>query len=257
MMGCASGDIFLPGRIRKGVETHKKFSNFDLFACNGIVISDNGDTIRESFFIGTETTDYSQIVKYQNLDYKKAINIAFGGFGISYNKRLLKPIGYQFPETLLYEDGYMSFLASIQNGAVVIKEPLIKYRRAITSLSRIDPKLNRMQILIQENKFLKLFLSLEEAKHDFIKNNPNINSTIKSQKSKALNYLKQKIVILKLKIDTTESLFIWKNWFTLLFLITKIGVERKKVLKVLILYCYRKKFRELIIREYKIRGTKL
>jgi hypothetical protein len=182
------------------------------------------------------------------------VDFAGGGFGMSFRKKLLEPLGYQLPENLLFEDAYMSFLSVIRKGAVISKKPFIKYRRAENSLSRINPYLNEKETLEQEKRFLKMFLSLENAKYDYFKNDLEVNETIQRNKDRALNYLKQKILTLEFKLDVIEGIINWVNWSKLLFLIVRKGVELKKSLKLLILYFYRKKFVELMIKEYKERA---
>jgi len=255
IMVCASDDVFLLGRISYGVEIHKRFSNIDLIISNGNVISDDGEIIRESFYPDDVESGNSEIRKYENVDYKFAMNFSAGGFGMSFNKKLLEPLDYQLPETLLFEDAYMSFLAAVQNGVVICMKPLIKYRRAINSLSRVDPCLNRIETLKQENRFLKMFLSLESAKSDYLKSNLNVNEVIQKNKKRALNYLEQKIQIIKIKISITEGRFDWESWFRLLISIIK-GDKSKYSFKVLILsLLYRKKIKDSIISEYKKRAS--
>lgn len=255
IMGLASDDIFLPGRIKYAVEMHKRYPDFDLVACNGQVITDKGEIIRESFYKQNSFNLEFGIIEYKNLEYKSAMNLELAGFGISYKKSLLKPINYQFPETLLYEDGYETFLASVQNGAIRCARPVIKYRRSTNSISRINNDLNNDEVLNREYSFLKMFLSLEVNKYDYLTSNIYINKIIEMNKVKAIHYLLQKIIIIKLKIDTIENKFILGNWLKLLFLIYKSGVEQKKILKVSLLYVLRRKFKAILIREHKNRAS--
>jgi len=175
--------------------------------------------------------------------------LALGGFGLSFKKSLIEPIGFQFPDKLLFEDGYLSFLAAIQNGALILKEPLIKYRRSANSMSRVDSTLDRLNIIKQERRFQLMFLSLEEAKLSYLKNNNQVNEIIQKQKAKAIRYIEQKISIIQIKISICDSNFKLKNWLKLLFIFI-IGPKSKYPLQILFLGIRRKNLENLIVSEY-------
>jgi len=258
IMGCASDDIFLQGRIRIAVETHQKYPDIDLIACNGQVISDNGDLIRSSFYSLKDEglTQDSEIKIFKNTDYKSSLSLALGGFGMSYRKNLLEQINYQLPKSLLFEDGYLSFLASIQNGAIILKEPLIKYRRSANSLSRVDSALNDDNILKQEKKFLKMFLSLESNKLDYLTNKHKTNRIIDKNLYKSINLTKQKIRIINIKMSTIDNLYNFQEWIYLLWLLI-VGFKTKMTIYILLTSLYKKILRKRIIFEYISRSSVL
>jgi len=249
IMFCASDDEYLPNRIKKAVEAHQKYADFDLVACNAQVVSENGELIRPSFYDLNKEDVNEDVIKFKNQTFKGAVSLALGGFGLSFKKSLIEPIGFQFPDKLLFEDGYLSFLAAIQNGALILKEPLIKYRRSANSMSRVDSTLDRLNIIKQERRFQLMFLSLEEAKLSYLKNNNQVNEIIQKQKAKAIRYIEQKISIIRIKISICDSNFKLKNWLKLLFIFI-IGPKSKDPLQILVLGIRRKSLENLIISEY-------
>lgn len=253
-----SDDEYLPGRIRKAVETHQKYSDFHLVACNAQVISENGELIRQSFYNlnkkGTNENEF--VIKYKDINYKSALNLGLGGFGISFKKSMLEPIGFQLPYKLLFEDGYLAFLASIKGGALIFKESLIKYRRSYFSISGIKPLLNSIQILKQEKHFFQLLLSMEESKLEYLKNNFPVNEIIERNRKSAIKFTEQKIAIYKIKISISDSNFDLKNWFKLLYLFI-LGPKSKYSLQILIYSLHKRKIRKLIISNFKIRELNL
>jgi len=255
IMFCASDDEYLPGRIKKTVEAHKKYADFDLIACNAQVVSENGELIRPSFYnINNEGINKNEdVLKFKDLTTKGAVSLALGGFGLSFKKSLIEPIGFQFPDKLLFEDGYLSFLAAIQNGALILKEPLIKYRRSVNSMSRVDTTLDRINVIKQERRFLQMFLSLEEAKLSYLKNNLPVNGIIQMNRKRAIRYIEQKITIVRIKISICDSKVELKNWVSLLFQIL-IGPKSRYPLQILILGLRRKGIENLLISEYKKRS---
>ena len=258
IMLCGSDDEYLPGRIKKAVETHKKHADFDLVACNAQVISENGELIRQSFYNlnKNEINENELVIKYKDINYKSALNLGLGGFGMSFKKSMLEPIGYHLPDKLLFEDGYLAFLACIKGGALILKESLVKYRRSYFSISGINPTLNSIQIIKQEKHFFQLLLSMEESKLEYLKNNLPLNEIVEKNRKRAIVFVKQKIAIYKIKISICDSSFDSNNWFKLLYLFV-LSPKSKYPLKVLISSLHKKSIKKLIISNFKIRKLNL
>lgn len=233
IMLCASDDVYLSDRISIAVNYHIKYRSLDLIACNAIVINDNGDKIKESFYSWNKN-DLSDVQLFENLNYKDAIGIALGGFGLSFKRSLLMEIDFQFPNNLLFEDGYLSFLATCNNGALIIRKPLMKYRRSNNGISKIDTNLSRNNILIQETRISKLLLSLAKSKYDYLINNKNfVNKDIQKNRLKAIKYAKQNVLINSINHSFLNNEKFISKWLSLLWLFI-IGRKRIIVLKTLI-----------------------
>ena len=258
IMLCGSDDEYLPGRIKKAIETHQKYSDFDLIACNAQVVSENGEPIRQSFYNLNKhgINENELVIKYKDINYKSALDLGLGGFGMSFKKSMIKPIGYQFPDKLLFEDGYLAFLACIKGGALILKESLVKYRRSYSSVSGIYPTLNSFQILKQEKHFFQLFLSMEESKREYLKNNLPLNEIVEKNRKRAIVFVEQKIAIYKIKISICDSSFDWKNWIKLLYLFV-IGPKSKYPLQILISGLHKKSIKKIIVSYYKRRELNL
>ncbi len=248
---CSTDDLFLENRISKAVEIHLQYPNIEFVAFNAIVIDDIGTVIHPTFY--HQYTKNSEIEIYESLNYKKTIGTHFGGFGITIKKNFLKQLNFQLPETLSFEDGYMSFLALINNGAIKVNSIFMKYRRATNSLSRGNTSLNQSEILTNEKKFLKLFLSLDEHKLMYIMDNCSTNSIVLSNKNNIINLLKQKILCLKIKISILENrkkIFIWLN---LLWLIL-IGVKSRYTIKILVISFFNQTLINQMVKDNKNRS---
>jgi hypothetical protein len=251
---CATDDVFLENRISKAVEMHLLYPTFELITFNAIVIDDDGETIRPSFY--PQPSNCSEIELYESLNYKKALSTHFGGFGMTIKKNFLKPINFQLPETLSFEDGFLSFLALMNNGVIKVNTLFMKYRRSKNSLSRGNTSINKSEILLNEKRFLKLFLNLDEHKLQYILNNYSLNTAILSNKKNSINLLKQKILCLQIKISVLENRKINYLWLHLFWLILS-GVKSVHSLKILMISIFKNTLINQIIKDSNNRSKTL
>jgi glycosyltransferase involved in cell wall biosynthesis len=240
---CASDDVFLPGRINRAVELHTQYPNYGLVAMNGKVIDENGELKKDSFYTNKSKNN---LFFFKDLTYKQIIEIGLGGFGMSFKKDLLKVINYQLPDSLLFEDGYLSFLAAIQNGIILEYNPFILYRRTTNSISGYDLQLNSVKTVEKEIKFCKLFLSFEEAKLQFY-----LENKIQTKNwGKALHLLMQRILCLQIKIAFTENKPILQLWIKLLWHLIFVP-KTKGSIKILLFSLNNSWLKKLIVLDYK------
>jgi len=248
---CGSDDVFFPRRIKKTIDYYKLFPNIPLIACNAEVISDDGNCIRSSFYnFGDD--NYEGLRRHINLKYSSALGLSLGGFGISFKIELLKPHFYQLPETLLFEDGYLSFLAGINKGALLIKEPLMLYRRSIESVSRVHLSLNYSEIVENEIKFLVLIKSLILSKIIFLSGERyNQYTSNLLNKNKSLKYLNQKLEILNLKLYFLRTNKIsWKNLLKLIHSTFPYGTITSELPKIIFYSLFKFRMNKYLIRQY-------
>jgi len=255
---CASDDVFLPHRIKVAVEMHKNYSHVDLIASNAIVIATNGEIIRQSFYDMSKRKPFNnneEAYVYISLPYKEALSVGFGGFGMSFKRDLLRSVDYKLPESLLFEDGFLAFLAAIQNGIVLLKRPWLKYRRSENNISHLDQSLDEKTILGNEKSFFTMLLSLEMNKLQYLITNLEVNSEINKYKFNSINFIKQRIIILKVKLSVIDYSKCWKLWFELFWLLFKRPLYRETV-KILILCISRKALLKYIILGYRNRASR-
>jgi glycosyltransferase involved in cell wall biosynthesis len=243
---CGPDDVCLPGRISRAVELHTQYPNYGLVAMNAKVIDKNGELIRDSFY--PKKSKYN-LSFFKDLTYKQIIGIGLGGFGMSFKKDLLKVINYQFPDSLLFEDGYLAFLAAIQNGIILDYNPLILYRRTSNSLSGLNLQLNPEKTVKNEIKFCKLFLSFEEAKLQFYLE----NKIQTKNRGKALHLLMQRILCLQIKIKVTENKPIFKLWIKLLWHLFFVP-KTKESIKILLFSLNNSWLTKLMVLDYRRRA---
>lgn len=248
---CGSDDVFFPGRIKKTIDYYKLFPNIPLIACNAEVISDDGNCIRSSFY-KLNDDNLEGVRRHIKLKYRSALGLSLGGFGISFKIDLLEPHDYQFPQTLLFEDGYLSFLAGINKGALLIKEPLMQYRRSLESMSRVDSSLNYIEIVEKEIKFLTLIKSLILSKIFFLSRNYNNQYTNNFlNKNKSLKYLNQKLEIINLKLYFLRTNKIsWKNLLKLIHSTFPYGTITSELPKIIFYSLFKFRMNKYLIRQY-------
>jgi len=133
-------DISLPDRIRKSVALLEKY-DVDLVSCDAMIINSEGSIVAESWFEQTKgpmyrllmSTDGGQITIRDPNDLE-LYSTVLPGFGFTYRKRLF--LDMKLPDHITYEDYYMTFLAFMNRGAIVIKDVLVCYRRHSDNMSK-------------------------------------------------------------------------------------------------------------------------
>ena len=135
-------DIATPDRVKKIVDAFSKY-NVDLVATNATVINANREIIKSEFYDKTASifkfAEYkgNNIFILKNIKWNLVSNYVFGGFSIAIRKSILNDYNQALPNNLKHEDGFLSFLALINNGAIFINENLLFYRRHNNNLWKI------------------------------------------------------------------------------------------------------------------------
>jgi glycosyltransferase involved in cell wall biosynthesis len=134
----SSDDCFKPFRISKTIPYFEKY-DIDVIACDATVIDKTNNILSNSMYFPDRSSQEASlspdITIYKNLPVKTAANFVKGGFGLSFNKRILAPYNGLFPEGISHEDDFISFLGLVNKGVLFTSENLIYYRRAVDNLS--------------------------------------------------------------------------------------------------------------------------
>ncbi|HPJ01108.1 MAG TPA: glycosyltransferase [Enterococcus sp.] len=128
-------DISMRHRISRSLEIMDRYS-VDLVSADGIIIDSDSSVIGDTWYrkyvkepfkeFGHSPEENCVVIKKP--DKITAYSVSFAGFGIAYKKRILGS-ACRFPNNLVVEDVYLTFLANVNNGSAVILEPLVYYRR--------------------------------------------------------------------------------------------------------------------------------
>lgn len=201
----AGDDISLPNRFEKSIHFLNSYS-VDLVFSNAYFIDSKSKSITNRTFLDNNSIldvlsiENNEVIVFnkENTNINTLLTMCLGGFSFCFKKDILS--NKFFPEKLPYEDRYLTFLANLRNGSLIIKEPLIKYRRHENNLSQnltlLENKENKIRefikILQQENIVCK-------EQIEYLVNN--------SFDDKYINIMKKDYYIKKLKIDLCSKSF--------------------------------------------------
>lgn len=145
---CGGDDISMKDRLSKSVKFITKY-DVDMVACDAKVIDENDNILLESFYLRNkyeiDRIRNDKFFRFKEIDknifLNKRINNKYigtyclGGFGITFNRRILSYYNGYFPENIDYEDRFITFLSSINKGFIWILQPLVYYRRTQINVS--------------------------------------------------------------------------------------------------------------------------
>lgn len=255
IVACASDDVLENNKIEEVVRIFTKYQDFDLLACNATIIDSNDKIIKESFYLYDDINGYNNkyavklekhLYCFKNLNYKSMLSYAFGGFGLSFRKRLLKPYYYRIPESISFEDYFLSFLGLINKGVLISLKELSKYRRHGLNFSSFNAD-GVDDILKKEIRLANWLNSVEIEKINYINSNMPINENYTKYFRKMKNILAQNIVRNKIIIHLHKPLK--RVFFSIyLFLISILGAKRIINLKIILFAVSKKRLINYLVK---------
>lgn len=197
---CGGDDISVNNRVSRSIELINKYK-VDMIACDARIIDQDENLLLESFYIRNENEinriKNDEICKFKEVEQNVFLNkkiseshigsYCLGGFGIAFNKGILDYYNGFFPENISYEDRFITFLASINNGFIWLIEPLVYYRRTQNNVSM--PKANNIE-QIKNNMCKLIAMETEVCKEQSIYLEKNCLKNKEYDKEAIIQYLR-------------------------------------------------------------------
>ncbi|HEY0895243.1 MAG TPA: glycosyltransferase, partial [Sphingobacteriaceae bacterium] len=248
----ATDDVIKSDRISYVVRKSLEHPEIDLFACDAEVIDRHGKRLKNTFYEFSEATFDGDIKSKNGTDYifsaanyRFVSGFNFGGFGLAFRPRMLRDLSGQLPDTLHYEDYFLSFLGIVQGGAMFINMPLVEYRRTGSNLSSIK-EISGDHVIAEEARFLHWTNSVETEKINFLKTG-SLSGQIRPRKRLITLFLKQNVLINEIVISLANNEPRYKLVLELLWL-TIIGPKRSICLTVILKSITHRTLKSYVIR---------
>lgn len=258
-------DISLSNRLSESIKLALKYE-VDLIGVDARVVNEELETIYESFYIRDEKGADSQYefelqrkirVKLEediysfNYDSAEVATKCLGGFGIIFNRQILKYFNGHLPENIRYEDRLLTFLANMNNGSIQYNKVLVLYRRTQSNVSM--PTHRDEDVIIKNMNNLKVMeTEVCRIQLDYLFNNGYIN--IKYMRESIISGLKAEYYKNLFQLKSTGAKDIAeKRLFILEEILKNSNIRLKYKIKSIGAYCFPILFRKKIIKEYYLR----
>jgi glycosyltransferase involved in cell wall biosynthesis len=205
----AGDDIAKPDRVERSVEIIKKYKPA-LITSNVVAINSKSEQFAYKFNFSKDdphflnTTGYidadldCRVITHLPLNY---INSGWPGAPFTFKKDILKLVDFRLPETVAFEDNFISFLAYLQGSFVYSYNPLICYRIHDKSYSSLLT--NKDNLNMSSTKWITEFNSIAIAKRDVFLRNTELK---KYERYAVLNILNAEILKNDLKLAALKGL---------------------------------------------------